>query len=244
MTITVEDIGWEGEASVLPAPLPRAADPARARAFARAVRHSARVRVLRVALPLFGLLLAIGVIGYSAVVRFGVGLPFGIDGLALTGEGLTMASPDISGHDALGRSYQVTADRAVQDLADPGIIRMFGVEARFTEPDGVAATFTADEARYDSDAEQLTLAGNIRIASNGGDSAELSRAVIDLAAGTVDSDAPVAFTSSFGAISAGTMSIERESGTVQFQDRVRMTINPDAPLPGTAPAAARAPEAP
>src|SRR5690606_201127 len=101
------------DALLMPPPL----DPERELAFRRALRHSARVRRLRIGLPLASLLVVALLIGGSIVSRHILG--FGLGELALTADGIAMDAPRLSGTDGAGRSYTVTADRAVQQITDP-----------------------------------------------------------------------------------------------------------------------------
>lgn len=208
-----------------------ALDPARQRAFAVAAAGSRRVRRLRVALPALGALLAVGVVGAGIATRIELGLKFG--DVAITAEGLTMDAPKLSGSDGKGRTYEVTAERAVQDLSDPKKIRLYGITARIRQADGQRADFSAGSGLYDAGEQALVLDQDIRITSNDGSEAELKRASIDLATGNVESDAPIAFSSSLGSIEAKGMTVGEKGGAVTFRDGVKMTVDPHAAKNGT-----------
>lgn len=202
-------------------------DAAREAAFARALRHSRRVRGLRVALPAACLLVGVLLVGGSLVTRHLLGV--GLDGLSLTAEGIAMDAPRLTGGDGSGRTYAVTADSAVQLISDPRVIRLRGIVARVEEADGTWAELSATLGTYDSRAETLTLEDGIRARSAEGLSAELQAAAIDLATGAVTSDVPVAFSSALGAVEARQMTADDEAGTVSFGDGVRVTLTPGSP---------------
>ena len=205
----------------------------RRRAFEAAARHSRSVRRLRVALPVAGLVLALGVAGLGVLSRIQIGLSFG--DIAITAEGLSMDAPALSGSDGKGRTYAVTANRAVQDLSDTRIIRLYGIAATVMQANGDSARFSAASGVYDAGRQTLTLEDDIAIRASDGTAAALETAVIDLATGEVTSSAPVAFSSSMGAIEAQGMAVGDKGGAVTFGGGVKMTLDPKAVREGDAP---------
>ena len=195
-------------------------------AFRVAERHSRLVRRLRVALPLAGLLLFAGVAVTGVVTRIGISLSVG--DLAITAEGLAMDAPRLSGSDGKGRVFEVTAERAVQDLGDPRIIRLYEIRAEIRQANGNVAAFAAGSGIYDTGRQSLVLENDISIRASDGTAATLKRAAIDVTTGEVQSDAPVAFSSSLGAIEASTMQVGEKGSSVTFSGGVRMTVDPDA----------------
>ncbi len=200
--------------------------------FEQAERQSRRVRRLRWALPILGVCLALGVIGLSVVSRIGISLAIG--DLKITSDGLAMDAPHLSGSDGKGRTYTVSARSAVQSLTDTRIIRLSGIAAHVTRPDGSSADFSADSGVYDAGSQMLTLDQNIVIHGSDGSAASLHKAAIDLQKGTVTSDEPVAFSSNLGEIEAQGMDVTKKAGSVKFGGGVRMTVNPAA-VQGAAP---------
>lgn len=205
----------------------------RRRAFESAARHSRLVRRLRVALPVVGLVLALGVAGLGVLSRIEVALSFG--DLAITSEGLSMDAPELSGSDGKGRTYAVTANRAVQDLSDPKVIRLYGISATIVQANGDSARFSAASGIYDARAQTLSLDDDITIRASDGTAAQLESAAIDLDTGDVTSSAPVAFSSSMGAIEAEGMAVGEKGGAVTFQGGVKMTLDPQAVKSGQLP---------
>ena len=193
-------------------------------AFLRADRQSRRVRWLRRALPALGVGLFALVIVTSILTRIEIHLRVG--DIDITANGLAMDSPHLSGSDGNGRHYDVTARLAVQDLENPKVIRLNDIRASVTQASGERADFVAAGGVYDAGAQTLVLDTSITIRSSTGASADLSRAEIDLATGEVVSDAPVAFSSSLGAIKADGMSVNKKNGSVTFEGGVKMTVDP------------------
>ncbi len=208
-------------------------DPRRRAAFQAAERHSRRVRRLRVALPTAGVLLALLVAGIGIATRIEIGLSIG--DVKITAEGLSMDAPRLSGSDGKGRTFTVTAERALQDLSDPRIITLHDIVATVRQPDGQTAEFRAASGVYDAAGQRLQLQEGITIRASDGSAAALRRAEIDLVSGDVTSDAPVAFSSSLGAIRADNMEVGERGGSVTFGGGVRMTVDPNAVRDGGLP---------
>lgn len=201
-------------------------DPARRAAFRSALRHSRLVRALRVALPGLALALLAGVVAIGILSRIEIALTIG--DVKISAEGLSMDAPRLSGSDGKGRIFSVDADRAVQDLTQPKIIRLYDIVASVRQPDGSSAEFRAASGVYDAAAQRLSLDERITIRGSDGSAADLEHAEIDLVSGDVVSDAPVSFSSSLGAISAEGMEVGEKGGSVKFDGGVRMTVDPKA----------------
>lgn len=209
-----------------PAPIAHAIDRQRRHAFEKAARQSRLIRRLRVALPVLSVVLLSAVIGFTVLTRLELALSYG--DLAITSEGLSMSAPKLSGSDGKGRTYTVSAERAVQDLGNPKLIRLYGINAHVRQADGSAADFAAGSGLYDAGGQTLVLDKDISIRSDDGSTADLERASIDLATGNVTSDAPIDFSSSLGSIQAQGMAVEQKGGSVTFSNGVKMTVDPNA----------------
>jgi lipopolysaccharide export system protein LptC len=206
-------------------------DPARRAAFRTASRHSRLVRVLRVAFPAAGVGLLLVVLAIGVLSRIEIALTIG--DVKISAEGLSMNAPRLSGSDGKGRVFSVDADRAVQDLTQPKIIRLYDIVATVRQPDGSSAEFRAGSGVYDAEAQRLSLDESITIRGSDGSAADLEHAEIDLVSGDVASDAPVSFSSSLGAIRAEGMEVGEKGGSVKFGGGVRMTVDPNAVQDGS-----------
>ena len=196
----------------------------RAQAFARAARQSRQARRLRWLLPAIGVLLTLVIVGATTVTRIAIGLSIG--DLHIDSSGLTMDAPHLSGSDGKGRTYNVTAENAIQSLTDTRIIRLTKIVANVKQADDSFADFSADSGIYDAGAQKLTLLDNIKIIGSDSSTADLKQAVIDLSTGAVTSDGPVAFSSTLGEIKAKDMGVTRKAGSITFGGGVHMTIDP------------------
>src|SRR5438105_1563637 len=92
------------------------------RAFRAAVRHSRNVRILRIAVPAAVVLALIGGIGFATLVnpiRLLAKVPIDIGSVVVSGTKIMMQQPRIAGFTRDNRRYNLTAQAAGQDLANP-----------------------------------------------------------------------------------------------------------------------------
>ncbi|MCW2309653.1 LPS export ABC transporter periplasmic protein LptC [Rhodobium gokarnense] len=206
-----------------PAPL---ATRQRERARVDAVRHSRRVRRLKIVLPSVAAVIVAVIAGMVVISSFAPGID--LSALSFGGDGIVMANPRLSGHDKQNRSYEVTADRAVQSLANPKIITMEKIGARVELGDGSWATFRAVEGVFDGTKETLSLTDRITIDSSLGYQATLDGAEVNFKDGVVTSADPFSLTSEKGTIEAGRLEVKDDGQTILFGDGIKMTLNPAA----------------
>jgi len=204
-------------------PVP-AADPRRQAAMRAARRHSGRVRLFKIVLPIGGALIALALVGIVYMANVGPGID--IASYTVDGEGIAMNNPRLSGHDGKNRSYEVQAKRAVQSITNPNVITLEKVSARIDLATRDWATFAATVGRFDRKREKLVLDRGIVIQSGSGYRATLSTATIDLKSGTMSSDKHVSITSPSGSIDADSVRIADQGRHLTFTGNVRMRILP------------------
>ena len=194
------------------------------RARAAAQGHSRMVRRLRLVLPLVALVIVAGLAG-AAFLPSLLGPGIDIGSVGVSSEGLVMAKPRLSGHDG-DRSYEVTADRAVQSLTNPKLVELEGIVAQITLPRGNWVRLQAKRGLYDSEAEKLKLTEGIVVASRDGEDAALDSADVDLKTGAATSSAPLEIRGPRGTIRAGGASVSDPGGAIVFNNGVSLTIEP------------------
>lgn len=203
-----------------------APDGRRARAYAQARRHSARVQVFRRAIPI-GAALAIGVVLTIAVFD-----PFGrIGGLSLgpvslSGTKITMENPRLTGYRSDLRPYEVTATAAVQDVRKPTVIELKDMRARMAMDDnGGTARLESATGVFDTQKEHLELKQDIKVTTDAGQEARLRSASVDFKAGTVVSREPVTVTLTNGVVEAEQLEISDSGKAIAFVGRVRTVLD-------------------
>lgn len=161
--------------------------PARWRAVRR---HSRRVRLLRVVLPAIGLAIAASMFVSIRSLPGGIG-NISLGEVGVEGTTLTMSHPSLSGYGSDGVSYDVTAERALQDLTTPDVVRMEMISGTMRRADGTWTSLEARDGLFDSARDWLMLENDIVIVTDDGKRAYLEDAEVDLKGQSVISLKPV-----------------------------------------------------
>jgi lipopolysaccharide export system protein LptC len=190
-------------------------------------RHSLMVRVIRVAIPL-GILIVVG--GYVGITYFNpmsvlASVPNVSGKLAVQGSKITMALPKIAGITRDQRSYQLTAETAIQDITNPDQIEMINLRAEMEMPDSDVVVITAKSGLYLPKAEKMVLREHVVVTSAQGMNAKLREAVVDMKKGNVVSEQPVEVKMPTGLVNANGMEISDSGDVVLFKSGVVVTMD-------------------
>jgi lipopolysaccharide export system protein LptC len=204
-----------------------AAPPDREQAFAKAKRHSARVKLLRLAILIGGL----GTVAAMLVVAFFN--PFatklgslGFTALSVEGTKIVMDRPKLAGFRSDGQAYLLTAERALQDIKQPTMVQLRKVDGEIGTAGGEATHLSADAGVYDNLAEHMELSGNVRI-KNGRFTVLLRSARFDFKSGAYGSDDRVEVQGGDGTtIFADRGSALNHGQELTFEGHVRTNIVP------------------
>ena len=202
----------------------RAALPARSRGsndriYRRAMRHSWRVRILRVCLLLAipAVLVAVTMQNYLPSIE-GLRLPAEIGNMVIKGTKITMQQPRLTGFTPDSRAYEFTANSAAQDITKPDLVELQQIRAKIEMADKSIVHLWADTGLYDMKADMLTLDDNIHLVSSTGYEARLSHAVVDMGKGTVVSQSPVWVKLLDGELNAKELEIADKGDVLRFND--------------------------
>lgn len=197
--------------------------------FARADRHSRRVRLLRIGIPI--------VVGVSMLVivaasifnpfRLLAQLPLSVGNLAVSGTQITMESPHLAGFTPDQRPYDLQAKTATQDITDPNHVDLHQLHAKVQMEDKSTVTMDALTGRFDTKSQILDLKDNIFLQSSTGYEARLSQAQVDIAKGTVASDQPVDVKLLNGTLKSNRLRITDNGALVVFDAGVSMVLIPE-----------------
>ncbi len=205
-----------------------------AEARAAADRHSRRVRTFKIVLPTLGLAAVVLIGGYAWVkMHFLPG--FDVRNVLFTKEGLTMVEPRLSGR-AEGRTYDVSAAKAFQNIENPKIIRLEGIDGRLEMAGGNSAKIDAANGLYDGTKETLRLDGSVTVATSSGWRASGEAADIDLTVGSIRAPKGVRISGPTATIESDTLDLTDSGHHAVFVGNVRMTIQPGAGAPDATPA--------
>lgn len=199
--------------------------------FARADRHSRRVRLLRWAIPIIVVVSLLVIAAASIFNPFRLLLPgpLSIDGLAVSGTKITMSSPHLAGFTPDQRPYDLQAKTATQDVTDPNHVDLYQLRAKVQMEDKSHVTMDGLNGRFDTKSQILDLKDNIFLQSSTGYEARLTQAQVDIAKGTVSSDQPVDVKLLNGTLKANRLRITDNGALVVFDAGVSMLLIPEEP---------------
>ncbi|MEI8697078.1 MAG: LPS export ABC transporter periplasmic protein LptC [Mesorhizobium sp.] len=199
--------------------------PARVDAFGIAQRHSRRVRILKLAVPLVAAVIAVAFPVYSYLAA-PVSIQVQADGSAFADGKLVMANPKLNGFTKQKLPYSMTALRAIQDVSKQGIIDLEGIDAKLPiSADNVAAV-NASRGTYNRDGNTMSLTSDVTITTTDGLEAKFKSVFLDMGKGTMKTSDPVDVSRGGSRITADSMSIQDNGKIVVFENRVRVNIDP------------------
>jgi lipopolysaccharide export system protein LptC len=198
---------------------------ARVDAFGIAQRHSRRVRILKLAVPLVAAVIAVAFPVYSYLAA-PVSIQVQADGSAFADGKLVMANPKLNGFTKQNLPYSMTALRAIQDVSKQGIIDLEGIDAKLPlSADNVAAV-NASHGTYNRDGNTMSLTSDVTITTTDGLEAKFKSVFLDMGKGTMKTSDPVDVSRGGSRITADSMSIQDNGKIVVFENRVRVNIDP------------------
>lgn len=197
----------------------------RARVHTGDPRHYTRfVKVMKRALLLAALALLVAVFVYSLQPREQNRVAMTFEHLGKVSNDLAMIKPRLSGTDASGNPFVVTADAAIQDGPSMRRARLRNIQADITLKQGRWLSVSASNGVLDIDAKKLTLSGAIVIYSDDGYELHTSGLAADLGKGIVRGDTAVTGQGPLGALHADRFEIDRQGKRVRLMGHVKMTI--------------------
>ena len=198
-------------------------------------RHSIFVAVMKGLLPSLAVCFVVALILWSqgvfdAKTSDAAFEPSKID---LSGSGVKMVSPKLTGLDRDDQRFEVSANSAVQDADNPGLVTMEQIQGRMTLDDGGWFRVEADGGEYNSDTNILTLTEDIEVTVSTGYVARLNGARVDFQEGRVDTSNPVLVFMNAGIVTGNAMSMLNKGELVRFTGGTTMTINGRAGNPAS-----------
>lgn len=199
--------------------------------YAKARRHSRRVRQLRLAVPVMVAAAMLTIIGISLFNPFRIlsKLPIDIGKLGVSGTKITMSSPHLAGFTPDNRPYELWAKSAVQDVTNPNNVELNELRAKVQMEDKTGITMDAKTGLFDTKTQLLDLKDNIFLQSTTGYEARLTQATVDIGGGIVTSDQPVSVKLLNGTLDANRLKISENGALVRFDGGVSMILIPDQP---------------
>jgi len=205
-------------------------DAKRRRAFARARRHSRRVRTFRLLMPLTAVLLLASFLIPATIRQIPTEIgPVAFDTLGVRDGALVMENPRLAGLDQNERTYNLSAREASRRIDTPQLIDLVEIKASLSVDAGTTAEIGALRGQFDQDAETLTLFDGVQVSASNGYNVLLQDALVDLSQGVISTENAVAIDMLNGALRATGLRIEDRGAVLSFAGPVRMTIrmNPE-----------------
>jgi lipopolysaccharide export system protein LptC len=195
--------------------------------YAKAARHSRRVLMLKLAFPIAALFAIVAFVGSTMISR---ALPEGasIGNAAISGGKLIMSDPVMTGPVNGNQNYSITAARAIQELSAPSVIRLEDIVADFPVNGAETALLDAISGIYNRDEEFLVLDQPFTVTTEGGLTARLENANIDIGKGVLKTDKKVSIETDQARIVAESLVMKDNGKEVVFERDVHVTLNPGA----------------
>jgi len=190
-----------------------------------AMRHTRFVSTMKIALPLGAFALFATVLIYSGVFDSHDRLDITFREIATLNNDLRMVSPRVTGLDASGQPYVLTADTATQATGQPNHVALDNVQADLKLQNNTDwVSLSATSGLLDTESQTLGLKQKIDIYASSGYEFHGTSAVIDFRKGTVTSDEPVEGHGPLGTLRADSMTADNAKRTLHFQGRVKVRI--------------------
>lgn len=196
-------------------------------AYRDALFHSARVRRLKVLLPVAALIISLIFIAVS-VVRAYLPENIQIEGAKIEDGKVVMERPAIAGRNSAGINYSMLAEKALQDIKNPNMITLKTIKASMPVNNDVIAHVTARSADFDRTADTLKLTEPFTILMDNGLRAEFQTAFLDVKGGNLSSQDPVAIFKAGTSVVAQSLKMTDKGSVIEFDGQVRMHIDPAA----------------
>jgi lipopolysaccharide export system protein LptC len=196
--------------------------------YVRARRRTRLVGWLKIVLPVIAV---IAVIGYFAVIKFmnGIGdVAISMSGLNLDAKSLTIDKPRVSGFKGTAQSYDLSAERAIQDLTNPKRVALETISGSFGVQSHASATMAAKSGIYDTDAETLLLKDGVSVQTTTGYEVRLTDAAVDFKQRTLSSGNEVMIKTGEGTLHANSVHVSDGGKKITFGDGVSVTYLPSA----------------
>lgn len=198
----------------------------REREYQEALKHSTKVKFWKIAFPVIGVLVILGIMSALFIKSFAVP-NVTVEGINVSDGKLVMENPELSGFDKSKRPYSLSATKAIQDASNPNQVELEDIQAELPMNEKITATIKAGNGIYDADAKTLELSRKVNLVTSSGMTLSLEDASVDIGNSIMHTNNPITGKSAQVDISSNAMMIEDGGNKLIFEGRVRMTLRPD-----------------
>lgn len=189
-----------------------------------AERYTRFVTLMKRALPIAALVLlaAVGIYAFQPRQQDRMAMTF--ERVGEVANDLAMIKPRLSGTDAKGNPFVVTADRAVQEGRNSRRARLENVDADMTLDKERWLNATAANGLFDADERTLVLGGGISVFSDNGYELHTKAAHFDLKRGFVHGEQKVTGQGPLGTMSADAFEVDKTTQQIRLKGNVRTSF--------------------
>ena len=188
-----------------------------------ALRYTRFVAIMKRALPIVAGILVAAVLAYSFIPRQPDRITVTYREMGRVDNDLAMIKPRLTGSDAKGNPFVITADVAVQDRRNTRRARLKNVEADMTDQQRWINA-TAAKGLFDMNASTLALDGGISVYSDSGYEMHTAKGDIDLKKGVFHGPGEVQGQGPLGTFRTDRFRIDRATRQMLLIGNVRMTM--------------------
>ena len=189
-----------------------------------AARYTRFVRRMKRLLSFSAFAIIFAVLAFFVVQRAPRELSLSFNKIGVIENDLAMTNPRLSGADAGGNPFVITAKEAVQDADNAKRYTLKTIEADMNTPQGWVNA-RAGAGVVDMNAQTMDLTGGIDLFTDNGYELHTSTAAVDLKGNLVTGNQPVNGQGPMGSMRADTFQYDRNAGLLTLAGRVTMTMS-------------------
>ena len=190
-----------------------------------ALRYTRFVGVMKRALPIAAAALVVALLVYTFVPRQSDRVTVSYSQLGRIDNDLAMIKPRLSGSDAEGNPFVITADVAIQDRRNTHRARLKNIEADMTlDRKERWVNAMASKGLFDMDQGTLVLTGGLSAYSDSGYELHSQRGNVNLKTGVMDGPVEVTGRGPMGTFRADRYRLDRKTHEIVLTGHVQMTM--------------------
>lgn len=193
--------------------------------FLAAQRHSRRVKLIKIILPIIALVIA-GI--FTWFTFFAAPSTADIISLNTSGDAkLVMTSPKIEGYSKTQKPYAFNANRAVQDPQKPGLIDLIDIVAKMPLGERAEADVKAAAGTYDNINGRMILNKPFTVTTSDGIKAAFKSADVNIETSQLTTKDPVEILRGREYLTADSLNIKDNGQVFIFKGKVKLVIAPE-----------------
>ncbi len=194
----------------------------RAALYEGLLRRNRLVRILRIGLPVIGLVLFAGLAGQIVIASF-LG-QYGISNIIIDRDNLTVETPAYSSVAADGTMFTISSREARASMGNTDLLQLEDSELTVTKPDGSWMKAGAQSSQLRLSSQSVTVPGSMVVTDSNGTRGEVREVEADLLTESLQSSGPARIEYSSGVtIDAQRMGYDGKARLWTF-DRATLTI--------------------